>query len=131
GRDRMSRVAAPLRVTVRIVGMPEGRQLNRDYRGRDYATNVLTFTYGPDEGVPGGERAVLSGDLVLCAPVVAREARQQGKTLAAHYAHLLVKGLLPLKGYDHLQDGQARRMEKLETRILKSLGVSDPYNYAV
>lgn len=107
-------------VTVRIVGVPEGRRLNRDFRRKDYATNVLTFVYGPQDGV-------LQGDLVMCAPVVAREARQQGKSLDAHYAHLLVHGLLHLQGLDHESDGEAERMERRERRILKSLGYADPY----
>jgi len=107
-------------VTVRFVGAAEGRALNRAYRGRDYATNVLTFAY------PGQGRS-LSGDIVLCAPVVAREARDQGKPVAAHFAHLVVHGLLHLQGHDHDRDGAARRMEALERRILGALGYGDPY----
>ena len=120
------------RVTVRIVGAPEGRRLNREYRGRDYATNVLSFVYGHEDGPAGpagspcGD-AVLCGDLVLCAPVVARVAREQGKTLAAHYAHMVVHGLLHLQGHDHIKPRQAERMENLERGILKSLGYADPY----
>ncbi len=116
----MPKQYANARVTVRIVGTPEAKRLNRDYRGRDYATNVLTFVYGNEAGK-------LTGDLVLCAPVVAREAREQGKTLDAHYAHLFVHGLLHLFGHDHVKKTEAERMEKLETRILKSLGYADPY----
>jgi len=108
------------RVTVRVVNAAEGRKLNHDFRRRDYATNVLTFVYGREGGV-------LSGDLVLCAPVVAREAREQGKSAAAHYAHLLVHGMLHLQGYDHEEYGEAERMENRERRILKSLGYADPY----
>ena len=107
------------RVTVRVVGAREGRTLNHRYRGRDYATNVLTFAY------PGGP--VLAGDIALCAPVIDREARAQGKTLEAHYAHLLVHGLLHLQGHDHRRRRDAERMEALETRILKRLGYADPY----
>jgi len=107
-------------VTVRFVGATEGRALNRRYRGQDHATNVLTFAYSD-----AGHR--LEGDIVLCAPVVAREAREQGKPVAAHFAHLLVHGLLHLQGYDHLEAREARRMEALETRILGRLGYSDPY----
>jgi probable rRNA maturation factor len=107
-------------VTVRFVGAPEGRALNRRYRRRDYAANVLTFAY-PDAG------RILEGDIVLCAPVVAREARDQGKPAAAHFAHLLVHGLLHLQGYEHEENREARRMEALERRILRELGYSDPY----
>jgi len=107
------------RVTVRIVGSREGRSLNKRFRGRDYATNVLTFIY--DEG------RALSGDIALCAPVVAREAREQGKALAAHYAHLLVHGMLHLQGHDHIDPGDARRMESREVRLLRKLGFDDPY----
>jgi probable rRNA maturation factor len=107
-------------VTVRFVGAAEGRALNRAFRGRDYATNVLTFAY------PGGGRS-LAGDIVLCAPVVAREARDQGKPVVAHFAHLVVHGLLHLQGYDHDDSREARRMEALERRILGELGYSDPY----
>jgi probable rRNA maturation factor len=125
GRTSLERWArAALRrgadITVRFVGAAEGRALNRAYRGRDYATNVLTFVY------PGAGRN-LSGDIVLCAPVVAREARDQGKPAAAHFAHLVVHGLLHLQGYDHDGRREARRMEALEKRILGELGYSDPY----
>jgi probable rRNA maturation factor len=105
-------------VTLRFVAELEGRRLNREYRGRDYATNVLTFVYGGDP---------LTGDVVICAPVVAREAREQGKPLAAHYAHLVVHGLLHLQGEDHEADGEALRMERRERAILKRLGFPDPY----
>lgn len=108
-------------VTLRIVGEGEGRELNRDYRGKDYATNVLTFVY---DDLPGGSRA---GDMVLCAPVVAREAAEQGKTVEAHYAHLTVHGMLHLQGYDHEDDAEARAMEALESEIVTRLGYPDPY----
>jgi probable rRNA maturation factor len=113
-------------VTVRLVGEAEGHALNRNYRGKDCATNVLTFVYG-NEGPKGG--APLAGDIVLCAPVVAREAGEQGKALEAHYAHLVVHGMLHLQGYDHEtgEDG-ARRMEDRERAILASLGFADPYD---
>lgn len=107
------------RLTVRVVGTPEGRALNREYRGRDYATNVLTFVLN--------DRAPYEGDLALCAPVVAREAREQGKAIKAHYAHLTVHGVLHLQGYDHDSDEDARTMERLEARILKRLGYDNPY----
>ena len=106
-------------ITIRIVGENEGRALNRDYRGRDYATNVLTFVL--DEGPPR------AGDLALCAAVVSREARAQGKDVTAHYAHLTVHGVLHLQGHEHESEREALAMEELETRILKRLGFPDPY----
>ncbi len=112
-------------VTVRLVGEAEGRALNCDYRGRDYATNVLTFTYA--EGEEGGNQAMLAGDLVLCVPVVVREAMAQGKTLEAHFAHLVVHGMLHLQGFDHENEAEAAEMEALETSILRALGYADPY----
>ena len=106
-------------VTVRFVAGREGRALNRRYRGRDYATNVLTFVY--DDGVS------LSGDIVLCAPVVRREARAQHKTLVAHYAHLVIHGMLHLQGYDHARADDAGRMEAREIALLRELGYANPY----
>lgn len=116
-------------LTVRLVGATEGRELNRDFRGKDYATNVLTFVYGDDEGMSGenDDAAPLAGDLVLCVPVVVREAAEQGKPLAAHFAHLIVHGMLHLQGYDHEDGDEAEEMEALETRILAELGYPDPY----
>ena len=109
-------------VTLRIVGETEGRQLNRDYRGKDYATNVLTFAYG--EPLPGQP---LLGDIVLCAPVLAREAMKQKKELLAHYAHLTVHGVLHLQGFDHEKVREAKAMEAREVAILVALGYPDPY----
>jgi len=109
-------------ITVRFVGAAEGRRLNREYRDRDYATNVLSFDYGG-----AGRGQVLTGDLVLCAPVLRREARAQGKTLAAHVAHLTVHGALHLQGHDHETPRAAARMEALEKKILAQLGFPDPY----
>jgi len=109
----------PASVTVRFVGAREGRALNAAYRGRDYATNVLTFVY--DDVEP------LAGDLVLCVPVVRREARERRITLTAHCAHLVVHGMLHLQGFDHERERDAARMEALEVRILASLGYRDPY----
>lgn len=103
-------------VTVRIVGAREGRLLNLRFRGRGKPTNVLSFPYGRGRG-----------DIVLCHPVVAREARAQGKSLAAHYAHLAVHGSLHLRGYDHVKKKDARRMEKAEIRVLRRLGFANPY----
>lgn len=117
-------------VTVRLVGEDEGRALNRDYRGKDHATNVLTFAYAEGEALPGlPEEAAgpLTGDLVLCVPVVVREAAAQGKTLEAHFAHLVVHGMLHLQGYDHEDEAGAAAMEALETAILRGLGYADPY----
>ncbi|MCX7892110.1 MAG: rRNA maturation RNase YbeY [Burkholderiales bacterium] len=120
---RWARAALPRRaeVAVRFVGAREARALNRTFRGRDYATNVLTFVY---ENRP---RRPLAGDLVLCVPVVAREAREQGKPARAHYAHLLVHGALHLAGHDHERAADARRMQARERRILARLGFADPY----
>ena len=113
-------LALDAEITVRIVGEDEGRQLNRDYRQKDYATNVLTFDYA--------QEPVVSADLVLCAPVVAREAAEQNKTLAEHYAHLLVHGALHAQGWDHeTGDADAQEMEAYETEILTGLGFADPY----
>ena len=108
-----------LSVMLRIVNEVEGRALNRAYRHRDYATNVLTFTYGDTQP--------LSGDIVLCAPVIGREAREQHKALLDHYAHLVVHGMLHLQGYDHEVERAARRMQARESSIMISLGLDDPY----
>ena len=110
-------------LSIRIVGTREGRTLNRTYRGKDYATNVLSFPVD----LPPGVRLPLLGDIAICAPVVRREAAEQGKPVAHHWAHLTVHGVLHLLGYDHIEDAEAVRMEALETRILKGLGISDPY----
>ena len=116
-------------LAVRIVGAKEGRALNRHYRGKDYATNVLSFPADVADGVklPKGVKLPLLGDLVLCAPVVAREAREQKKPLAAHYAHLTVHGALHLLGWDHQDAREAECMEQLERDILAELGIADPY----
>lgn len=103
-------------LTLRVVGAAEGRALNRAYRRRDYPTNVLSFAYSRAQG-----------DIVLCHPVIAREARAQRKPLAAHYAHLVVHGVLHLSGYDHARAAQAQRMERREIRLLARLGFPDPY----
>ena len=107
------------RVTVRLVGAGEARALNRSFRGRDYATNVLSFVMR--------DRPRLEGDLALCAPVIAREARAQRKTATAHYAHLVVHGILHLQGYDHASGADARMMERRESSIVARLGYPDPY----
>ena len=107
-------------ITVRIVGLEEGQALNRDYRQKDYATNVLTFDYT--------QEPIVTADLVLCAPVVAKEAKENKKTLKAHYAHLLVHGTLHAQGWDHETSEQdAEEMEAYEIAILGGLGVKNPY----
>ena len=111
----------PTELTLRVVNGVEGRQLNAGYRGKDYATNVLTFTYH-EKNAPR-----LMGDIVLCAPVVAREAREQGKPLQAHYAHLTVHGALHLAGMDHEIKRAATEMEKAEIAVLAQLGYVNPY----
>lgn len=117
GRD------ARRQLTVRVVDEAESRELNRRYRHQDKPTNVLSFPFEP---VPGVEEAYL-GDLAICAPVVAREAAEQGKPRDAHWAHLVVHGVLHLLGYDHGTDEEARVMETLETAILVEMGHADPY----
>jgi probable rRNA maturation factor len=116
-------------LAVRVVGSKEGRALNRHYRGKDYATNVLSFPadVAADVKMPKGVKMPLLGDLVLCAPVIAREAREQKKPLAAHYAHLTVHGALHLLGWNHEDDTEAECMEGLEREILDELGIEDPY----
>jgi probable rRNA maturation factor len=114
-------------LAVRIVGEDEGRTLNRHYRGKDYATNVLSFPAELPEGLPKGMKMPLLGDLVVCAPVVAREAAEQRKPPAAHYAHLTVHGALHLLGWDHENEKEAEAMERLEREILAGLGIEDPY----
>ncbi len=113
-------LALDAEITVRIVGEQEGRELNKAYRQKDYVTNVLTFDYA--------QAPVVMADLVLCAPVVAQEAREQGKTLAAHYAHLLVHGALHAQGWDHeTSKADAEEMEAYEVEILAGLGLRNPY----
>ncbi|HSW07791.1 rRNA maturation RNase YbeY [Aquabacterium sp.] len=109
----------PAELTVRIVDAEEGRALNREYRSKDYATNVLTFDYQHEP--------VIVADLVLAAPVVEAEARELGVDLAAHYAHLLIHGALHAQGYDHEQDDEAACMEARETELMAALGLHDPY----
>ena len=106
-------------ITVRIVDAEEGQTLNRDFRKKDYATNVLTFDYT--------QEPLVTADLVLCAPVVAKEAKEQGKTLQEHYAHLIVHGTLHAQGWDHELDEDAQVMELRETEIMARLGFKNPY----
>lgn len=112
---------ASVALTLRLVDAQEGQALNREYRDRDYPTNVLTFEYGVD---PSG---TASGDIVLCIPVLHREADEQKKALLAHAAHLVVHGVLHALGYDHIEPGEAQDMESLETHILHKMGIADPY----
>lgn len=109
----------PVQMTLRIVDEAEGRMLNRDYRGKDSATNVLSFALT--------ESPCVMGDVVICAPVVLQEAAEQGKTAEAHFAHLTVHGVLHLQGYDHLSEAQAQLMETIETEIVMNLGYANPY----
>ena len=113
-------LATDAEITVRIVGADEGQQLNREYRKKDYATNVLTFDYT--------QEPVVTADLVLCAPVIEREAKEQNKSLEEHYAHMLVHGTLHAQGWDHeTSEADAEEMEAYETDILQELGFEDPY----
>ena len=116
-------------LAVRIVDTREGRALNRHYRGKDYATNVLSFPAERPPGLPKHARFPLLGDLVICAPVVAREAKEQKKKLAAHYAHLTVHGTLHLLGWNHEDEREAEAMEQLEREILAEMGIDDPYAF--
>jgi len=108
-------------LTLRFVDAEEGRALNRTYRSKDYATNVLTFAYAETEDDP------VSGDIVLCCPIVETEAHEQNKPLEAHYAHLIVHGVLHAQGYDHEEEDEAEEMEALETELLAALGYPNPY----
>ena len=119
GRCIRAALDAPGEITVRIVGAEEGQALNLAYRGKDYATNVLTFDYSHEP--------VVSADLVLCAPVVQREAQELGIPLDAHYAHLLVHGTLHAQGFDHEDEVEALTMERRETELMLALGYADPY----
>jgi len=112
-------LAAPAVITVRVVDAEEGRTLNHAFRGKDYSTNVLTFAYA--------QEPLVVADIVLCAPVVEREAAERGRPLEAHYAHLIVHGALHARGLEHERDAAARRMEALESRIVGRLGFADPH----
>ena len=116
---------APAELTIRFVNADEGRTLNRDYRGKDYATNVLTFAY--NEGEELAEDAPTQADIILCTDVLEKEAAEQNKTVEEHTAHLVVHGVLHAQGYDHEDDAEATEMEALETELLATLGFADPY----
>lgn len=113
---------APAELTIRFVDTDEGRELNRAYRGKDYATNVLTFAYTEDE-----DSSVTQADIILCTDVLQREAAEQKKSVESHAAHLVVHGVLHAQGYDHETDEEAAEMEQLEIEILARLGEANPY----
>ncbi|SNT14966.1 probable rRNA maturation factor [Noviherbaspirillum humi] len=115
---------APAELTIRFVDAEEGQTLNRDFRGKDYATNVLTFAYTEDE-----DSEVTQADIILCTDVLQREAQEQRKPLEHHAAHLVVHGVLHAQGYDHETDEEAEEMEGLEVEILESLGFPNPYQH--
>ena len=116
---------APAELTVRFVDLDEGRTLNRDYREKDYATNVLTFAYNEGEELSDDEPT--RADIILCTDVLEKEAAEQKKSVEEHTAHLIVHGVLHAQGYDHMDDEEATELEGLETEILATLGISDPY----
>ncbi len=119
--------AKPVTLGIRVVDEAESAQLNRDYRGKDYATNVLSFGHElPDFMLDALEERPL-GDLAICAPVVLREAAEQGKPAADHWAHMVIHGVLHLLGHDHEDDAEAASMEAIERTLLKELGIADPY----
>ncbi len=115
----------PREMTIRVVDENEIRQLNRDYRGKDYATNVLSF----EADLPPELDLPLLGDIIICPAVVSREADEQGKSLESHWAHMVIHGTLHLQGYDHIEDSEAEVMEALEIAIMHKLGYADPYNH--
>lgn len=116
---------APAELTIRFVDLDEGRTLNRDYREKDYATNVLTFAYNEGEELSDDEPT--RADIILCTDVLEKEAAEQQKSVEEHTAHLIVHGVLHAQGYDHMDDEEATEMEDLETEILATLGIGDPY----
>ena len=122
---------APAELTIRLVGSAEGRALNRDYRGQDHATNVLTFAYSEDDADMGEQRQepadLTRADLILCTDVLQAEAAAQNKSLLAHAAHLVVHGVMHAQGYDHETVAEAEQMEQRETAIMARLGFADPY----
>lgn len=122
-----SALLAPAELTIRFVDSDEGRNLNRDYRNKDYATNVLTFAYSEEQELPPAADQPTQADLVLCTDVLLAEAAQQQKSIAEHTAHLVVHGVLHAQGYDHQTEPEALEMEQMETNILARLGFADPY----
>jgi probable rRNA maturation factor len=120
-----SALLGPAELTIRFVGQEEGQSLNRTYRGKDYATNVLTFAY--NEGEELGDDDPTQADIILCTDILQREAAEQNKTLEEHAAHLVVHGVLHAQGYDHEHDEEADEMEQFERDIMEVLGYPDPY----
>ncbi|EAZ99316.1 rRNA maturation RNase YbeY [Marinobacter sp. ELB17] len=116
----------PTEVTIRIVDESEMQALNFQYRGKDKPTNVLSFPFE----APAGIQILLAGDLVICAPIVAQEAREQYKDTHAHWAHMIIHGMLHLQSYDHIDDNEAEEMEGLEIRLLAQIGITNPYDHA-
>ena len=127
GRWVAAALEHPAEISVRIVDAEEAQALNRDYRDKAYVPNVLTFEYG-EIGHDGSGRGILGGDVVICAPVVEGEAREQGKPLKAHYAHMAIHGVLHLQGYDHIDPAEAEIMESREIAILKQFHIPNPYS---
>ncbi len=121
--DYLGQNEKAIELTVRIVATEEAQQLNNEFRGKDYATNVLSFPFNSPIELP----VTLLGDLVICQTVVAREAEEQQKSAIAHWTHMVIHGTLHLLGYDHIEDNEAEKMEQIERNILASLGISDPY----
>lgn len=117
----------PAEISVRIVDAEEAQALNQDYRDKTYVPNVLTFEYG-EIGHDASGRGILGGDVVICAPVVEREAREQGKPAKHHYAHMTIHGVLHLQGYDHIDPAEAEIMESREIAILKQFHIPNPYS---
>lgn len=122
-RAALADVRPNAQLTLRIVGVPESQQLNEQYRGKRGPTNVLSFPFE----APAGVKLPLLGDIVICAPVVMREAHEQGKAVDAHWCHIVIHGVLHLLGYDHIKDADARVMEEQEKSVLRALGYPDPY----
>lgn len=126
-RTNANDVTTDVELTIRVVDKAEAQQLNRDYRGRDYATNVLSFPFTAPVELP----VPLLGDLVICADVVADEAMQQHKAVIEHWTHMVIHGTLHLLGYDHIDDDEAEHMEQLEREILAELNIADPYQVSI
>jgi len=119
-----------VQVSLRVVGEEESQSLNKEYRNKDKSTNVLSFPMEiPQALVDEIDMPVILGDLIICAPVVEQEARQQNKTSKAHWAHMVIHGMLHLQGYDHISDEQAEEMESLEIKLLQQLGIENPYGH--
>lgn len=124
---RTAAAGATGEITLRVVSTAEIQQLNHDYRGKDSPTNVLSFPFFMPEGLPAELHGAILGDIALCANIIAAESQAQGKALAHHWAHMVVHGVLHLLGYDHTNDADASEMETLETKILATFGIADPY----